>query len=153
MFMLNMCSLDLRTHLRYRRMMDAELGVLRVEIADYLHETLPQGTGGRLAVFDGAPGAPSPAAEEDEGWEAVELDPAMTEAILSQPDGQAVLAMVKKQTLKDRKSGKERARGNAKMEGPATSAALPTPSRRHVLNAPRESRLEGLSAWTSRMTR
>ena len=57
MFMLNMCSSVLRTHLRYRRMIDAEISVLRVEIADYLHETLPQGKGGRLAALDGAPGA------------------------------------------------------------------------------------------------
>ena len=47
MFMLNMCSPAFRTHLRYRKMMDAELSILRVEIADYLHETLGQAKGGR----------------------------------------------------------------------------------------------------------
>ena len=42
MFMLNMCSPALRTHLRYCKMVDAELSILRVEFCDYLHETLAQ---------------------------------------------------------------------------------------------------------------
>ena len=35
----------------------------------------------------------------------------MTEPLLSQPDGQALLAMVKKQTLKERKGGKGKGKG------------------------------------------
>ena len=75
MFILDMCSPGLRTHLRCRKTTDVEPGVLRIEIADYLRETLAQSKGGRLATFEGAPGTPSPEANEDEGWEAVELDP------------------------------------------------------------------------------
>ena len=69
MFLLRIWSPALRTHLRYQRAADAELAGLRIEIADYLHEVLAQGKGGRLATLEVAPGAEDGAKD---GWETVE---------------------------------------------------------------------------------
>ena len=62
----------------------------------------PLGKGGRLATLaedpsNDAANVSGAQRDEDEGWEAVEIDSAMTETLLSQPDGQAFLAMVEKQ--------------------------------------------------------
>ena len=40
MFMLRMCSPRLRTHLRYRKAIDAVIAVLCAQISDYIHEGL-----------------------------------------------------------------------------------------------------------------
>ena len=149
MFTLNMCSPGLRTHLRYRKTIDAELSVLRIDIADYFHKTLAQSKGGRLATLEGEPGAPSLEADEDEGWEAVELDPAVTEAILSQPGGQAFLVIVKKQALTDRKGGKGKGKGKCGKPNAGPRTTL----RPRALCAPLASRPAGLSALTSQTTR
>ena len=54
MFVLRMCSAGLHTHLGYCKATEASLAVIRQEIANWLHRTLPQSKGGGFAALEEA---------------------------------------------------------------------------------------------------
>ena len=65
MFVLRMCSAGLHTHLGYCKATEASLAVIRQEIANWLHRTLPQGKDGGFAALEEAQGTASPSPPGD----------------------------------------------------------------------------------------